>query len=151
MRLTRLLTSDNPSLLTQFLNSRRQGISKQTIRFYQICLTSFLKNYPLTPQGINKFLADLKCGNAKHAYYRAIKALCNWGEKEGYIKDNPIKRIDAPKVSKQILPSLTSEQVNLFYYELTYIPKFVQWCLLPLRERLAVCNFSRGQVKSGVP
>jgi integrase len=33
--------------------------------------------------------------------------------KEDYFKDNPIHKIDIPKVSKRILPSLTIEQVNL--------------------------------------
>jgi integrase/recombinase XerC len=32
--------------------------------------------------------------------------------KEGYLKDNPILKIDVPKVSRQILPSLTIEQVD---------------------------------------
>jgi len=58
-------------------------------------------------------LANLRCGNAKHAYYRTIRALCNWMVKEGYLKDNPIQNIDVPKISKRIPPSLTSEQVNL--------------------------------------
>ena len=99
-------------LLTKFFNSRRQGISPQTIRFYRTCLTPFLRGYPLTSQGINEFLTNLKCGNAKHAYFRTIRAFCNWVTRDGYLKDNPIARIDAPKPSRQILPSLTMEQVD---------------------------------------
>ena len=99
-------------MLTKFFKSRRQGISPQTIRFYRTCLNPFIKNYPLSVQGINEFLTNLKCGNAKHAYFRAIRALCNWAYKEGYIKDNIIKKVDSPKPSKQILPSLTLEQVS---------------------------------------
>jgi integrase len=99
-------------LLTKFFNSRRQGISPQTIRFYRTCLIPFLRSYPLTPQGINEFLTNLKCGNAKHAYYRAIRAFCNWATKEGYLKLNAVKNVDAPKPSRQILPSLTMEQVE---------------------------------------
>ena len=71
-----------------------------------------MNNYPLNPEGINHFLSDLKCGNAKHAYYRAIRALCNWAEREGVITDNPIKHIDVPKVKSNILPSLTEDEVN---------------------------------------
>jgi len=107
-----LLTNPNLILLTKFFNSRRQGISPQTIRFYRTCLTPFLRGYPLTSQGINEFLANLKCGNAKHAYYRAIRAFCNWATREGYLKLNAIKSVDAPKPSRQILPSLTMEQVD---------------------------------------
>ncbi len=107
-----LLTNQNITLLTKFLNSRRQGISPQTIRFYRTCLTPFLRSYPLTSQGINVFLTNLKCGNAKHAYYRAIRAFCNWTTREGYLKLNAIKSVDAPKPSRQILPSLTMKQVD---------------------------------------
>ena len=104
--------STNVNLLSRFIASRRQGTSPNSIRFYRICLSPFLNNYPLNPEGINHFLSDLKCGNAKHAYYRAIRALCNWAEKEGLITDNPIKHIDVPKVKSQILPSLTEDEVN---------------------------------------
>jgi site-specific recombinase XerD len=71
-----------------------------------------LKSYPLTKQGINEFLANLKCGNGKHGYYRAIRAFCNWAAREGYIKENPVKVADAPKPRRQILPSLNIEQVD---------------------------------------
>jgi integrase/recombinase XerD len=99
-------------LFEEFIKSRRQGISPQSIRFYKICLKPFLEKYPLTSQGINAFLSNLKCGNAKHAYYRAIRALCNWAAKEGYIMVNPIKNVDVPKVKQRILPSLTSAQLS---------------------------------------
>jgi len=98
--------------LCLFLKSRRQGISPRTIEFYECCLRPYVLNYPLTPQGINDFLANLSCGNAKHAYFRAIRALINWLYRQGYIKDNPILKVDAPKPTKQILPSLTHEQVE---------------------------------------
>jgi integrase/recombinase XerC len=54
----------------------------------------------------------LTCGNAKHAYYRAIRALCNWAEKEGLVADNPIKHIDVPKIKSRVLPSLTEDEVH---------------------------------------
>ena len=94
------------------MESRRQGTSPNSIRFYRVCLSHFLNSYPLNPEGINHFLSDLKCGNAKHAYYRAIRALCNWAEREELITDNPIKHIDVPKVKSMILPSLTEDEVN---------------------------------------
>ena len=82
------------------------------MRFYRGCLTAFLTGYQLTAPSINDFLASLQCGNVKHAYFRAIRAFCNWATREGYLKDNPVKRVDAPKPSRQILPSLTVEQVD---------------------------------------
>jgi integrase/recombinase XerD len=99
-------------LLTKFLRSRRQGISPRTIDFYKFCLTPFVNGYQLTSESINLFLSELKCGNAKHAYYRSLRAFCTWANREGYIQDNPIKKVDAPYVKERILPSLTTEQVK---------------------------------------
>jgi len=72
---------DADFLFEEFIKSRRQGISLQSIRFYRTCLKPFLGSYPLTSQGINSFLASRKCTNGKHAYYRAIRALCSWATK----------------------------------------------------------------------
>jgi site-specific recombinase XerC len=71
----------------------------------------------LTPEGINAFLSRLTCANGKNAYYRAIRAFCNWLYRQGYIKDNPITRVDPPKIRKTILPSLTPEQVDYLIQE----------------------------------
>ena len=72
----------------------------------------FLRDYPLTSQGINRFLASRRCTNGKHAYYRAIRAFCNWAVKENHMTQNPLVNVDVPKIKKQILPSLTPEQVE---------------------------------------
>ena len=101
-----------PYLLSRFLDSRRQGISSRTTEFYRCCLKPFITNYELTPNSINLFLSELSCHNGKNAYYRAIRAFCNWIYRQGYIKENPIARVDAPKMTKAILPSLTSAQVE---------------------------------------
>ncbi|MFC1986088.1 tyrosine recombinase XerC [Chloroflexota bacterium] len=106
-------SSNVKQLLTKFLKSRRQGISPHTILFYKRCLTRLIASYQLTPDGIITFLANLDCnGGGKFAYYRAIRAFCNWLVRNDYIKDNPLKKVDPPKCSKPMLPSLTAEQVN---------------------------------------
>ena len=110
--LSQFVNNGLPFLLTKFLASRRQGISSETLEFYQYCLKSFVENYQLTPESINDFLTNLKCGNAKHAYYRALRVFCNWASRESYVQDNPIERIDAPKTTEPILPSLTVNQVD---------------------------------------
>jgi len=112
VRPTKFFNSAHQCLLSDFLNSRRQGISPRTIEFYKACLEPFTAYYELTPTGINTFLANLNCHNGKNAYYRAIRAFCNWLYRQGYIKDNPITRVDAPKSTKVLLPSLTHEQVE---------------------------------------
>ena len=66
----------------------------------------------LKPDAINAFLAQLTCANGKNAYYRAIRAYCNWLYRQGHIKDNPITRVDPPKMTRIILPSLTPTEVD---------------------------------------
>jgi len=112
------MASTNTNLLFDgFIRSRRQGISPQSIRFYRICLLPFINHYPLTSQGINDFLSSRKCSNGKHAYYRAIRAFCNWAVKENHVTNNPMAKVDVPKIKKRILPSLTMEQVEYIIEE----------------------------------
>ena len=110
--ITKLVNNGLPFLLTKFLRSHRQGISPRTLQFYEFCLRPFVNRYQLNSDGINQFLSDLTCGNAKHAYYRALRAFCNWASKEGYSEDNPIRKVDSPNIKETILPSLTPEQVD---------------------------------------
>ena len=107
-------------LLTEFLDSRRQGLSPRTIGFYKGYL--FRSKQVLSPatngQHITYFLKSLKCtAGGKHAYYRALKAFYNWlySPKSGYklnAQNNPVLNIDPPKLDRKILPSLTLQQLN---------------------------------------
>jgi len=99
-------------LLTKFIASRRQGLSPRTIEFYESCLKPFVSEYELTSESINQFLSNLTCCNAKRSYFRALRAFCNWATREDYVDDNPITRVDQPKTSEPILPSLTVKQVE---------------------------------------
>jgi site-specific recombinase XerC len=91
-----LKTNSNvKQLLNKFLQSRRQGITPHTIRFYKQCLTPFIESYKLASEGINIFLANLKCdAGGELAYFRAIRAFCNWLVRNDYVKDNPLKKVD---------------------------------------------------------
>ena len=63
-------------------------------------------------------MKSLRCSNGgKHAYFRALRAFYRWlySSRSGYKlnpQDNPILLVEAPKVEKRILPSLSLEQVN---------------------------------------
>ena len=103
------LTND---MLSAFLSSRRQGISNHTLLFYQRCLSKAI-GIELTSEGISTFLSSLSCGNARHGYFRAIRALCNWLYRQNQLQDNAIQLVDAPKIAKKLLPSVTSEQVQI--------------------------------------
>jgi len=97
-------------MLTNFLSSRRQGTSQRTIEFYQEKLSKAIGT-KLTPQGINGFLASLKCGNGRKNYFVAIRALVNWLY-HGSL-DNPMDNVAMPRVARRILPSIKVEDIPL--------------------------------------
>ena len=88
-------------------------MSKRTLEYYEYCLTPFIRNYEITSEGINSFLANLNCGNAKVNYYGAIKTFCNWLYKQGYIEANPITKVDKPLTSRKLLPVITEVQLEV--------------------------------------
>jgi site-specific recombinase XerD len=104
------------TLLSKFLSSRRQGLSKETLKFYKGYLNhAFALG---VNQDISSFLDSLQCSNGgKHSYFRALRAFYNWlySPKAGYglnPQDNPMLNVDSPKVERRILPSVTEEQVD---------------------------------------
>jgi integrase len=113
------LTSTH-ELVSNFIKSRRQGLSPLTFKFYSSYLirASLIIGFNITGQSITRYLASLKCSNGgKHAYYRVIRAFYSWlySRKSGYNlnpQDNPILMVDAPLVEKRILPSPTANQVD---------------------------------------
>lgn len=107
-------------LVTDFLQSRREGIAPTTLRFYRAFLTnaSPVIGLDVTGNEINDFLKSLNCqSGGKHAYYRALRAFYNWvySPRSPYglnPQDNPIHIVDSPKVERKILPSLTQSQLE---------------------------------------
>jgi integrase/recombinase XerD len=100
-------------LLSKFIQSRRQGLSENTVKYYTRCIKPFVCFYPLSSEGINDFLANLNCNNGgKLAYFKAIRAFCYWLARVGILEGNPLKNVYPPKPSKPILPSLTKEQAQ---------------------------------------
>jgi len=107
-------------LVSNFLKSRRDGLSPRTIEFYNGYLTnaSPVVSLDIKGQDIAQFIDSLQCSHGgKHAYYRTLRVFYNWlySPKSGYQfkpQNNPILAVDAPKVEKKILSSLTLEQVN---------------------------------------
>ena len=110
-------------LIEQFIESRREGLSPNTIKHYNGYLKRAIKSgiigFDISCHDIIVFLKSLKCSaGGKHAYFRVLRTFYNWlySRKSGYhlnVQDNPILDVDAPKVDKKILPSFTPEQVNL--------------------------------------
>lgn len=107
-------------LVSNFIKSRRQGLSPLTILFYRKYLTraGIVVGVNITGQSISRFLDSLNCTDGgKHAYYRALRAFYTWfySRKSGYnlnVQNNPILMVDSPKVGERILPSLTEIQID---------------------------------------
>jgi len=98
-------------LLDKFLESRPSGTSPKTIQDYHYCLDKLI-GYELSPEGINYYLNGLTCHNGKVNHYSAVRSLCNWLYQNGYIPDNPIKRVSAPRRQRKLLPATTEEQLR---------------------------------------
>ncbi len=69
--------------------------------------------YEITSEGINLFLANLNCRNGKLNYHNAITTFIFWLLKIGYLKENPMEKVEKPKRAKKLLSSVTQEQVEL--------------------------------------
>jgi site-specific recombinase XerD len=109
-----------PCLIDQFIASRRSSLSPRTIQSYRdvLRLANEVISLEIVPEDIQRFLDQKQCTNGgKHGYFRVLRAFYNWlySRKSGYglqLQDNPILGVDAPKVEKKILPSLSLDQVE---------------------------------------
>ena len=66
------------TMITDFLQSRREGTAPTMLRFYRAFLTnaSPLIGLDVTRNNINDFLKSLECkSGGKHAYLRTLRAL----------------------------------------------------------------------------
>ena len=46
-----------------------------------------------------------------------FKTFCNWAEKEGFLEDNPILKVEKPRVAKRLMPAITEPQLQLLWDE----------------------------------
>jgi site-specific recombinase XerD len=112
----------NPTstLIEEFIESRPDGISPTTLKYYRGYFTraSQVIGFNISGREITHFLKSLNCApGGKFAYYRCLKTFYIWlySHKSGYhlnVQDNPILDVDAPKLDRKILPSFTPEQLD---------------------------------------
>ena len=113
-------TAKPDELIQQFLESRPDGISPLTVKYYRgyFGRAKQVIGFEVTGREIIHFLKSLKCSaGGKFAYYRCLKTFYIWlySRKSGYHLDtqgNPILDVDAPKLDRKILPSLTPPQLD---------------------------------------
>jgi len=99
-------------LLEKFISSRPEGLSKKTIEFYRYTLTNFV-GYPLSPDGVGSYLKSLTCRNAKLRFYQSLKILFRWLQRNGYISENPMDKVSAPKTQRKLLAAVSKEQLDV--------------------------------------
>jgi len=116
-------------LIERFIESRRDGLSPFSIKNYRLYLrlASEVVGFNVTGHQIQRFIASRHCsGGGKHAYYRCLRAFYNWlySPKSGLrlnFQDNPMLIVEAPKVEKKILPSLTPAQLDYLIDQVTSV------------------------------
>ena len=103
-----IFTSD---LFSKFLQSRPSGISSKTIGSYHYTLDGFI-GFLLSPEAISQYVNSLSCRNGKLKFYSCLRALCNWLCDNGYLCDNPIKKVSPPRKQQKLLPAISKQQLD---------------------------------------
>lgn len=111
-------------IVANFLRSlKAQNRSERTLGYYREKLAKIIAAYPnmgcedLSAPDLREFLISLQATNSPggvHGHFRAMRALWYWYENEysppGWT--NPMRRVKAPNVPDEILPPVTSEQLE---------------------------------------
>ena len=98
-------------MFDKFRKSRTQGTSQRTVESYHYTLNGFI-GYPLTTEGIARYLNTLSCHNGKLKFYSCLRALFGWLYQNGCIASNPIKCVCSPKTQKKLLPAISKKQLD---------------------------------------
>ena len=126
-RLIKALTSSpyhktpDRDFLKPFLESRQaRGVTPSALAFYEERLDKYGRTVDYffdkaSRRTIEQYLNTIQPNEnglgARHASYRALRVFYTWLNSE-YGMDNPMTGVQAPILSKLILPSLTREQVQ---------------------------------------
>lgn len=114
-------------LLLEFrLANQARALSPRTIRYYDDNLNIFfsylqqedLPTVPsqITPSTIRSFLASREVApSTLHVYYRVLRRFFNFLSEEGYLVENPMDRIKAPRLPKLQPRYLSKEEVRRFF------------------------------------
>ena len=99
--------------MAAFIDGRRQGLSPNTILFYNATLKPFVDGYELSPDGINKFLASpyLQCC-FQIMLFQVDKGFLQLVVRNGHVRLNPYRSRTAETEGKRTLPSLSTEQAK---------------------------------------
>jgi site-specific recombinase XerD len=114
--------NDGMNLVERYIASRKaeRGLTAKGERWLRQTLPKFAafvqaKGMPLLNvdrETIRQYLSSVN-GSAwnRHSYFRAIRALCNWLEREGYLEASPCHGLEAPKLPRKVMPRPTMQQI----------------------------------------
>ena len=107
------------------LERESKNLSPNTVDWYRRMLRPFLQRYselPEKPEAVRLFMRGVGgSDHAKHAHYRAVRALYNfvhreWGfPLEEAVKNseaNPIRRVAAPVLRRKVMRTLSLEELH---------------------------------------
>jgi site-specific recombinase XerD len=97
-----------------------EGKSPRTIGTYSMVLGSFLCNrtngkQPVSPASIRAYLLSLQerlKPVSLHIYHRSLKTFFNWLVMEGFLEENPMWNMKAPKVPKPTIKPFTETDIH---------------------------------------
>jgi len=90
----------------------------KTREYYRLILGKFLGT-PLEATAIQSWLDSLPCGNARHNYYRGIRAFIRWLWKNGEIPEDVTAKVTPPKVTKKLLPAISKDKLKVLLDSVT--------------------------------
>ncbi len=108
------------------LACRAEGKSPNTIRWYEQKLRTFLeylrsrrlhlKPAAITPEIVRGLATHLQASGVSafttRGYVQVAKGLFTWLTDEGYIQDNPIRRVKLPKTPRYVVRPLDEDEVH---------------------------------------
>jgi integrase/recombinase XerD len=106
-------------LVAAFLNAgRARGLSPKTIRWYEILLLRFCRQYLRLPrkiEAVEQFMAGLDVGDeSRYDYFRALKVFYSWCEKR-YGVANPMRDAAPPKRRRKLPRTLSSAEIGCLF------------------------------------
>jgi site-specific recombinase XerD len=108
------------------LACRTEGMSPNTVRWYGQKLAAFLAHLraygvspvlpSVVPESVREFLVELQSLGrttfTTRGYVQVLKGFGTWLVEEGYVGQNPLRRLQLPKVPKYVVKSLSAEEIS---------------------------------------
>lgn len=105
-------------------NRRARGASKKTIEFYHFTFKRFAQVSPLLPKTasiLQTFIGAIPgTQETRHSYFRSLRALYNYLERNDLIETNPMRLVDAPILKRKVMRTLEIEEITRIFRALNY-------------------------------